>query len=70
MEILEGLRWTDQIPAGRAWRTVLPDRRPYERLGWAAQVFRGLCRAPKWVPDESDVLRLFDAVPDRYHGLP
>ncbi|MET8836330.1 aminoglycoside phosphotransferase family protein [Micromonospora sp. NPDC004540] len=26
MEIPESLRWTDQIPAGRAWRAVLPDR--------------------------------------------
>jgi integrase len=34
-----------------------------------SQVFRGLTRAPQWVPDESDVLRLFDAVPERYHGL-
>ncbi len=34
-----------------------------------SQVFRGLSRVPKWVPDGSDVLRLFDAVPDRYHGL-
>ena len=32
-------------------------------------MFRGLSRAPKWVPDEGDVLRLFDAVPERYHGL-
>ncbi|MGR6321856.1 aminoglycoside phosphotransferase family protein [Micromonospora soli] len=26
MEIPESLRWTDQIPAGRAWQAVLPDR--------------------------------------------
>ncbi|MFC4016414.1 hypothetical protein ACFOW4_00405 [Micromonospora sp. GCM10011542] len=26
MEIPESLRWTDQIPAGRAWRAVLLDR--------------------------------------------
>ncbi|MFG2058345.1 aminoglycoside phosphotransferase family protein [Micromonospora sp. NPDC048930] len=26
MEIPESLRWTERIPAGRAWRAVLPDR--------------------------------------------
>ncbi|MFC3384894.1 tyrosine-type recombinase/integrase [Couchioplanes azureus] len=34
-----------------------------------SQVFRGLSRAPKWVPQRDDVLRLFDKVPERYHGL-
>jgi integrase len=34
-----------------------------------SQVFRGLSRAPKWVPDQDDVLRLFDVVPERYHVL-
>lgn len=34
-----------------------------------SQVFRGLSRVPKWVPDEKQVLRLFEAVPERYHGL-
>jgi integrase len=34
-----------------------------------SQVFRGISRAPKWVPEEGDVLRLFDAVPERYHAL-
>lgn len=26
MEIPESLRWTERVPAGRAWRAVLPDR--------------------------------------------
>ncbi|MFE9688215.1 aminoglycoside phosphotransferase family protein [Micromonospora sp. NPDC005806] len=26
LEIPEGLRWTEHLPAGRAWRAVLPDR--------------------------------------------
>jgi integrase len=34
-----------------------------------SQVFRGLSRAPKWVPDEHDVARLFEVVPERYHGV-
>jgi integrase len=34
-----------------------------------SQVFRGLSRAPKWVPERDDVLRLFKVVPQRYHGL-
>ncbi|WNM41935.1 hypothetical protein RMN56_11610 [Micromonospora halotolerans] len=48
-------------------RHLIPDN-PCDGIK-LSQVFRGLSRAPKWVPDESDVLRLFDAVPDRYHGL-
>jgi integrase len=31
-----------------------------------AQVLRGLSRAPKWVPNEDEVLALFDVVPKRY----
>jgi integrase len=31
------------------------------------QVFRGLTRAPKWVPDDQQVMRLFAVVPERYH---
>jgi integrase len=34
-----------------------------------SQVFRGLSRAPKWVPNEDQVLKLFDVVPDRYQAL-
>jgi hypothetical protein len=34
-----------------------------------SQVFRGLTRAPKWVPSDQDVMRLFEVVPERYHGL-
>ncbi|MEV4278675.1 tyrosine-type recombinase/integrase [Actinoplanes xinjiangensis] len=34
-----------------------------------SQVFRGLSRAPKWVPERDDVLRLFKVVPQRYHAL-
>lgn len=34
-----------------------------------SQVLRGLSRAPEWVPDEDDVVRLFEAVPERYHPL-
>jgi integrase len=34
-----------------------------------SQVFKGLSRAPKWVPDQEDVARLFESVPERYHGL-
>lgn len=32
-----------------------------------SQVFRGLTRAPKWVPDDRQVMRLFEVVPERYH---
>jgi hypothetical protein len=32
-----------------------------------SQVFRGLTRAPKWVPDDQQVMRLFEVVPERYH---
>ncbi len=32
------------------------------------KVLRGLSRVPAWVPTSDDVLRLFDAVPARYHG--
>lgn len=28
--------------------------------------FRGLTRTPRWIPTEEQVLRLFDAVPERY----
>jgi len=31
-------------------------------------VFRGLTRTPRWIPTEEQVLRLFDAVPERYHA--
>jgi integrase len=31
-----------------------------------SQILRGVSRAPKWVPDEKAVLRLFQAVPNRY----
>ncbi|RZU50998.1 site-specific recombinase XerD [Krasilnikovia cinnamomea] len=34
-----------------------------------SQILRGLSRAPKWVPDEKQVVRLFDVVPERYHAL-
>ena len=34
-----------------------------------SQVFRGLTCAPKWVPEEADVARLLDIVPDRYRTL-
>jgi integrase len=33
-----------------------------------AQVFRGLSRAPKWVPTEGEVLALLEAVPPRYRA--
>lgn len=32
-----------------------------------SQVFRGLTRAPKWVPSDREVMRLFEVVPERYH---
>jgi integrase len=34
-----------------------------------AQILRGLNRTPKWVPTETEVLALFDTVPERYHGV-
>lgn len=34
-----------------------------------SQILRGLSRAPKWVPDETEVLALLDAVPDRYRAV-
>lgn len=33
-----------------------------------SQILRGMSRAPKWVPTEHDVVRLLDAVPDRYRA--
>jgi integrase len=34
-----------------------------------AQILRGLSRTPKWVPTETEVLALLDAVPARYRAL-
>ncbi|MFG1657913.1 tyrosine-type recombinase/integrase [Micromonospora chersina] len=57
----------DAIMGAAVTDKVIPDN-PCDGIK-LSQVFRGLSRTPKWVPAESDVLRLFDAVPDRYHGL-
>jgi integrase len=57
----------DTIMAAAVTDKVIPDN-PCDGIK-LSQVFRGLSRAPKWVPDEGDVLRLFDAVPERYHAL-
>jgi integrase len=34
-----------------------------------SQILRGLSRAPKWVPTETEVLALLDAVPARYRAV-
>ena len=57
----------DTIMAAAVTDKVIPDN-PCDGIK-LSQVFRGLSRAPKWVPDEGDVLRLFDAVSERYHAL-
>jgi integrase len=57
----------DAVMSGAVTDKAIPDN-PCDGIK-LSQVFRGLTRAPKWVPDESDVLRLFDVVPERYHGV-
>ena len=57
----------DTIMAAAVTDKAIPDN-PCDGIK-LSQVFRGLSRAPKWVPDEDDVLRLFDVVPERYHAL-
>lgn len=57
----------DTIMAAAVTDKVIPDN-PCAGIR-LSQVFRGLSRAPKWVPEEDDVLRLFDVVPERYQAL-
>jgi integrase len=57
----------DAVLSGAVTDKVIPDN-PCDGIK-LSQVFRGVSRVPKWVPDRDDVLRLFDAVPERYHGL-
>lgn len=57
----------DAVMAAAIRDKVISDN-PCDRIK-LSQVFRGLTRAPKWVPERDDVLRLFKVVPERYHGL-
>jgi integrase len=57
----------DAVMSGAATDKIVPDN-PCDGIK-LSQVFRGLSRAPKWVPERDDVLRLFGKVPERYHGL-
>jgi len=57
----------DAVMAGAVTDKIIPDN-PCAGIK-LSQVFRGLTRAPKWVPEETDVVRLFDVVPDRYRAL-
>jgi integrase len=57
----------DAVMAAAVKDKVIPDN-PCDGIK-LSQVFRGLSAAPKWVPDEQEVLRLFEVVPERYHGV-
>ena len=57
----------DAVLAGALTDKLIPDN-PCAGIK-LSQVFKGLTRAPKWVPTEAEVVRLFDVVPERYHGL-
>ncbi|GAA2587618.1 hypothetical protein GCM10010399_17020 [Dactylosporangium fulvum] len=56
----------DAILAAGVTDKVIPDN-PCSGVR-LSKVLSGVSRTPKWVPTEDQVLRLFDAAPERYHG--
>lgn len=56
----------DTVLAAAVTDKVIPEN-PCDGIK-LAQVLRGLSRAPKWIPTESEVLALLDVVPARYRA--